>query len=81
MVAQGGVDLAVMPVSEILHAAGIDFAGHLPPAIQFIQVFAAAVVASSKAIEGAQRLVEFLASTRAAATISKSGMEPLARAD
>ena len=32
-----------MPVSEILHAAGVDFAGHLAPEIQFVQVFSAAV--------------------------------------
>ena len=36
MVAEGGADLAVMPVSEILHAAGIAFAGGLPPEIQFV---------------------------------------------
>src|SRR5262244_2535350 len=30
MVAEGGADLAIMPVSEILHAAGVDFAGSLP---------------------------------------------------
>ncbi|MGO8923819.1 MAG: substrate-binding domain-containing protein [Xanthobacteraceae bacterium] len=38
-VAAGGADLAVMPVSEILHAVGVDFAGSLPPEIQFVQVF------------------------------------------
>src|SRR6516225_1533777 len=47
MVAEGGADLAVMPVSEILHAAGVDFAGSLPPEIQLIQMFSAAVVAGS----------------------------------
>jgi hypothetical protein len=26
MVAEGGADLGVMPVSEILHAAGVNFA-------------------------------------------------------
>jgi molybdate transport system substrate-binding protein len=36
MVAEGDADLAVMPVSEILHAAGVDFAGSLPPEIQFV---------------------------------------------
>ena len=78
MVAKGGADLAVMPVSEILHAAGVDFAGSLPPEIQFIQVFSAAVVAGSADIEGAKRLIEFLASARASEAIRKSGMEPLA---
>jgi molybdate transport system substrate-binding protein len=79
MVAEGGADLAVMPVSEILHAAGVDFAGSLPPEIQFVQVFSAAVVAGSEEIEGSKRLIEFLASARASETIRKNGMEPLAR--
>ncbi|HTE75746.1 MAG TPA: substrate-binding domain-containing protein [Xanthobacteraceae bacterium] len=78
MVAAGGADLAVMPVSEILHATGVDFAGSLPPEIQFVQVFSAAVVAGSEEIEGSKRLIEFLASARASGTIRKSGMEPLA---
>ena len=78
MVAEGGADLAVMPVSEILHAAGVDFAGSLPPEIQFVQLFSAAVVAGSGDIERAKRLIEFLASARASEAIRKSGMEPLA---
>jgi molybdate transport system substrate-binding protein len=78
MVAEGGADLAVMPVSEILHAAGVDFAGSLPPEIQFVQMFSAAVVTGSQDIEGAKRLIEFLASGHASETIRKSGMEPLA---
>jgi molybdate transport system substrate-binding protein len=78
MVAEGGADLAVMPVSEILHAAGVDFVGSLPPDIQFVQVFSAAVVAGTGDIEGAKRLIEFLASARASAAIRKSGMQPLA---
>jgi molybdate transport system substrate-binding protein len=77
-VAAGGADLAVMPVSEILHATGVDFAGSLPPEIQFVQVFSAAVVAGTEAIESSKRLIEFLASGRASEIIRKSGMESLA---
>ena len=78
MVAAGGADLAVMPVSEIVHAPGVDFAGSLAPEIQFVQTFSAAVVAGSGEIEGPKRLIEFLASARASEAIRKSGMEPLA---
>ena len=78
MVAAGDADLAVMPVSEIVHAAGVDFAGTIPPEIQFISVFSAAVVAGSKQIEGSKRLIEFLASARASEAIRNSGLEPLA---
>src|ERR1700736_6358849 len=55
MVAAGGADLAVMPISEIVHAAGINFAGSFPPEIQFVQVFAAAVIAGSADIEASKR--------------------------
>src|SRR5262245_1374074 len=78
MVAAGGADLAVMPVSEIVHAPGVDFAGSVAPEIQLVQTFSAAVVADSGDIEGSKQLIEFLASARASETIIKSGMEPLA---
>ena len=80
MVAAGDADLAVMPVSEIVRAAGVDLAGTLPPEIQLIQVFSAAVVAGSKEIGGSRRLVEFLSSARASETIRNSGIEPLVTA-
>ena len=78
MDAAGGADLAVMPVSEIVHAPGVDYAGSLAPEIQFVQTFSAAVVAGSGDIENSKRLIEFLASTRASEVIRNSGMEPLA---
>jgi molybdate transport system substrate-binding protein len=77
MVAAGGADLAVMPVSEIVHAAGVDFAGRIASEIQFVQVFSAAVVAGAGEIEASKRLIEFLASARASEAIRNSGMEPL----
>jgi molybdate transport system substrate-binding protein len=78
MVAAGHAELAVLPVSEILHAAGVDFAGTIPPEIQFVQTFSVAVVAGSNEIEGSKRLIEFLSSVRACKAIRNSGMEPLA---
>jgi molybdate transport system substrate-binding protein len=78
MVAAGDADIAVMPVSEIVHAPGVDLAGNIAPEIQFVQTFSAAVVAGSGDIEGSRRLIEFLASARASETIKNSGMEPLA---
>src|SRR5262245_25288903 len=77
MVAAGEADITVLPVSEILHAAGVDFVGTIPPEIQLAQVFSAAVVAGCREIEASKQLIEFLASARASATIRKSGMEPL----
>ena len=78
LVASGGAEVAVQPVSEIVHAVGVDFAGSIAPEIQFVQVFSAAIVAGSQETENCKRLIEFFASTRAAEAIRKSGMEPLA---
>ena len=78
MVATGDADIAIMPVSEILHAKGVDFAGPLPDEIQFVQTFSAAVTASSNDIPDAKRLIAFLSSAHASDAIRKSGLEPIA---
>jgi molybdate transport system substrate-binding protein len=78
MVAAGQAELALMPVSEIKAAPGVDFAGALPSEIQLIQVFAAAIVTGSKEVEGSKRLIEFLASPGSSDAIRSSGMEPSA---
>jgi molybdate transport system substrate-binding protein len=80
MVADGSAGVAVMPISEILTAKGVDYAGSLAPEIQFPQVFAAAVVAGSGEVDNAKRLIAFLSSPQAADAITKSGMEPMAGA-
>jgi len=79
MVAAGEADVAVMPVSEIVHAPGVDLAGVIAEEIQLNQVFAAAVVAGSNEFEAAKRLIAFLISEHASETIRSSGMEPLGK--
>jgi molybdate transport system substrate-binding protein len=79
LVAAGDADLVVMPVSEILHAPGVELGGTIPAEIQLIQVFSAAIVAGAKESDAGRRLIEFLASARAVAVIEKSGMEPLGK--
>jgi molybdate transport system substrate-binding protein len=73
LVADGSAGIAVMPISEILTAKGVDYAGSLAPEIQFPQVFAAAVVAGSSQADNAKKLIAFLSSPQAAAAIIKSG--------
>jgi molybdate transport system substrate-binding protein len=76
-VASGGVELVVLPVSEILPARGVDFAGALPADLQFVQVFAAAVVKGARNPEASKRLIDFLASPEATPTVEKWGMRRL----
>jgi molybdate transport system substrate-binding protein len=80
MAADGGAGVAVLPISEIFTAKGVDYAGSLAPEIQFLQVFSAAVVAGSGEVDSAKRLIAFLTSPRAVEAIKKSGMEPVASA-
>ncbi len=77
MVAAGDADLAVMPVSEIVHAPGVELAGVIAEEIQLNQVFVAAIVAGTKEVDAAKRLIAFLSSEGAFAAIRSGGMEPL----
>jgi molybdate transport system substrate-binding protein len=79
MVASGEADIAVMPVSEIVQAPGVELAGVMAEEIQLNQVFAAAVAAGSKEVEAGKRLIAFLTSERAFAAIRSGGMEPLGK--
>jgi molybdate transport system substrate-binding protein len=76
-VASGQAELAIQPVSELLHAAGVDFVGKLPAEVQYISVFSAAVVAGSSRPEAAKQLIAFFGSDRAKAAIVNAGMEPM----
>jgi molybdate transport system substrate-binding protein len=77
MVAAGEADIGLLPVSEIVHATGVELAGVIAEEIQLNQIFAAAIVAASKETEAAKRLIAFLRSESAAQTIRRGGMEPL----
>lgn len=77
MVAAGEAGIGLLPVSEIVHAAGVELAGVIAEEIQLNQIFAAAFVATSKHTEAAKRLIAFLTSESAAPTIRRGGMEPL----
>jgi len=75
-VASGDSEIAVQPVSEILPVRGVDLVGTIPAEIQYVAVFAAAVVTGSKETDASKRLIAFLTSDGATAAIKKSGMEP-----
>ena len=77
LVASGDAGIVVQPISELLHAPGLDFVGPIPKELQLIQTFAAAIVAGSKELEASRKLIAFLASDRAAAAIKDNGMEPV----
>ncbi|MBV8032749.1 MAG: substrate-binding domain-containing protein [Betaproteobacteria bacterium] len=79
LVASGEADFGLLPVSEIVHAPGVEYAGKIAEEIQLHQVFAAAVVAESKQADAGRRLIAYLSSAQSAAAIREGGMEPLGK--
>ena len=74
-VASGRMEMVVLPVSEIQPVRGVDFVATIPADLQFVQVFAAAVVKGARNPEASKRLIEFLASEKATPTVEKMGMK------
>jgi molybdate transport system substrate-binding protein len=80
MVAEGMAGVAVLPINEIQKAKSVDYAGRIPPDIQSLQVYAAAIVVGSTEADNAKRLITFFTSPRGAEAIKGSGMEPVVSA-
>ena len=79
VVARGEAEIGFQQISELLPVPGIDYVGPLPPEVQRVTVFSAGVVAGSKNADAARAVIRFLASSDAAATVTKSGLEPMGR--
>lgn len=79
VVARGDAEIGFQQVSELLPIAGIDYVGTLPAEVQQVSIVSAAIATKATAPSAAKALIEFLASPAAAATIQKTGLEPLAR--
>ncbi|MFN7085946.1 MAG: substrate-binding domain-containing protein [Burkholderiales bacterium] len=73
LVVRGEAELCVQMISEILAVEGCELAGPLPPGLQQITVFSAAVLAGSPRAAAARALAEFLAGPAAASVMQASG--------
>jgi molybdate transport system substrate-binding protein len=76
LVARGDVELCFQQLSELMHVPGVDVIGLLPPDIQVMTVFAAAICKASSCPADAAVLLSFLASSEADAAKRRHGMEP-----
>lgn len=76
IVARGDAEIGFQQVSELLPVKGIDYLGPLPPDIQEITLFSAALHKAASAPEAAKALVAFLTAPAAAPVIRAAGMEP-----
>jgi molybdate transport system substrate-binding protein len=77
VVARGDAEIGFQQLSELLPIPGIDIVGPIPPEAQKITVYSGGVVVTSKQPAIAEQFLRFLVSPEAAATIKKSGMQPV----
>jgi len=75
VVARGDADIAFQQISELLPVPGIAHITPLPPELQKVSVFSAAVGATSRNADLARSVIRFLASAEASSAILKSGLE------
>ena len=77
VVARGEAEIGFQQISELLPVPGITLLGPLPASIQRVTVFAAGVAVNAKSPEAATALIRWVVSTAAAATIRRTGLEPM----
>ena len=77
VVARGEAEIAFQQMSELLPVPGIAHATPLPPEVQKASVFSAGVAATSKDPALARSVIQYLASGKTTAVITKTGLEPM----
>jgi len=77
LVARGEVELGFQQLSEMARLGGIDVLGSLPPGIQIVTTFSAAVAAASRRPELGRALLAFMASPAASDAKRFYGMDPV----
>jgi len=78
IVARGDAEIGFQQVSELLPIDGIDYLGPIPSEVQQVSIVTAAIAAKATSRAAAKALIDFLASPSAAATIHRTGLEPVA---
>jgi molybdate transport system substrate-binding protein len=76
LVARGDADLGFQQLSELMNVPGIEVLGPMPPEIQSVTVFSAAVSRATQKAEEARSFAAYLASPDTAEVKRKNGMEP-----
>jgi molybdate transport system substrate-binding protein len=74
-VANGKVEMGFLPISEIVAAGIVEYAGSLPPDAQSYVLYCAGIATSSKQPEPAKAFVEFVTSASARASLKDLGYD------
>ena len=76
LLAAGKAALGFQQLSELIHIAGIEVLGPLPPPIGLITAFAAGISPTCTQVEAAHKLLAAMAAPAATAAKRKHGLEP-----
>jgi molybdate transport system substrate-binding protein len=76
IIARGDAEIGIQQIAEIVPVAGVVLAGPLPPDIQHMTIFSAAVALRSRAPDLARQFVRYLVSDAVRPVIAAAGMEP-----
>ena len=77
LVARGEAELGFQQFSELMHLPGITVLGPMPPEIQTMTTFSAALATNSTQPAAVRALLEFLVSPAAAEIKLRNGMQPV----
>ncbi len=75
IVANGGAEIGFQQVSELVHIAGIDYIGPLPPEIQCVTVFSCGLQSGTSQPDAAKALMTFLTTPAAKNVMTKHGLD------
>ncbi len=76
MITRGEAELGIYPVSEVIAVKGIAMVGLLPPALQSLIVYGAAVLTANAAPEPAAAFIAFLTDASRRQRWTNAGFEP-----
>jgi molybdate transport system substrate-binding protein len=76
LIANGDTEIGFQQIPELIHFAGIDYAGPLPGDLQRMTMFSTGIHPAAKQSDEAKALVKFLTAPAAAPVIKKHGLEP-----
>ena len=75
LIRSGEAEIGFQQVSELVHIAGIDYIGPLPPDIQCVTVFSCGLQSGASQPEAAKALMAFLTTPAAKNVMTKHGLE------
>ena len=75
IIAAGECEIGFQQISELVHIAGIDYAGPLPPEIQRVTVFTCGIQTGAANADAATALVAFLTTAAARTVMQKHPVE------